>query len=398
MKLLMLLSVCLLTFLPACSTPSSEAVKHPQAASAPAPVSIETTTVETRELHRSVEAVGTLDPNEEVTVSNQVEGTVEQLFVDLGDAIQKGQVIAQLDTRELELNVHQQEAALQQELARVGLTDPGASFDEATTSQVRQAEAAFADARIRLDRTKKLAESGVIAQQQLDAQQAQYDGAEAALRSSRETVQNIRASIAARRAALALAQKKLADAKITAPLAGFIKDRPAAAGQFLKANSPVVTIVQNSPLKLHAEVPETAVASLRVGRPVEFRVDAFSERTFEGKITRLSPSVDQQSRTLKLEAVVNNSDGLLKPGFFARVTIQTDRKDKAVVVPAESLLSVSGIEKVFVIQNGKVSERIVQSGARSADVVEIIDGLTEGERIAKSNLGSLQQGREVAVR
>jgi RND family efflux transporter MFP subunit len=398
MKLLMLLLVCLLTFLPGCSTPGSEAVKHPQAASAPAPVSIEIATVESRELPRSVEAVGTLDPNEEVTVSNQVEGTVEQLFVDLGDAVQKGQVIAQLDTRELELNVHQQEAALQQELARVGLTDPGASFDEATTSQVRQAEAAFADARIRLERTRKLAESGVIAQQQLDAQQAQYDGADAALRSSRETVRNIRASIAARRAALALAQKKLADAKITAPLDGFIKDRPAAAGQFLKANSPVVTIVQNSPLKLHAEVPETAVASLRVGRPVEFRVDAFSERTFEGKITRLSPSVDQQSRTLRLEAIVNNAQGLLKPGFFARVTIQTDRKDKAVVVPAESLLSVSGIEKVFVIENGKIAERIVRSGARSANDVEIIDGLTEGERIAKSNLGSLQQGREVAVR
>src|SRR5215471_12408556 len=213
MKLLMLLFVCLLTFLPACSTPGSEAVKHPQAASAPAPVSIETATVESRELQRSVEAVGTLDPNEEVTVSNQVEGTVEKLFVDLGDAIQAGQLIAQLDTRELELNVHQQEAALQQELARVGLADPNATFDEATTSQVRQAEAAFANAKIKLDRTKKLTESGVIPQQQLDAQQAQYDGAEAALRSARETVRNIRAGISARKAALALAQKQLADAK-----------------------------------------------------------------------------------------------------------------------------------------------------------------------------------------
>ena len=398
MKKSMLLLFCLLMFLPACSSPDSEAAKHPQAASPPAPVSIDAVKVETRELQRSVEAVGTLDPNEEVTVSNQVEGTVEELLLDLGDPVRKGQVIAQLDTRELELNVHQQEAALQQELARVGLTDPGASFDEATTSQVRQAEAGFADARIRLERTKKLAESGVIAQQQLDAQQAQYDGAEAALRSSRETVRNIRASIAARRAALALAQKKLTDAKITAPMDGFIKDRPAAAGQFLKANSPVVTIVQNSPLKLHAEVPESAVAALRVGRPVEFRVDAFPERKFEGKITRLSPSVDQQSRTLKLEAVVNNADGLLKPGFFARVTVHTDRKDKALVIPVASLLNVSGIEKVFVIENGKVAERIVRSGVRSANEVEIIDGLNEGEHVATSNLGSLQQGREVAVR
>jgi RND family efflux transporter MFP subunit len=380
----------------ACSRSSSGDAQHAKAASSPEAVSVQRARVEVRELQRAVEAVGTLVPNEEVTVSNQVEGIVETLFVDLGDAVRAGQTIAQLDTRELELNVHQQEAALQQELARVGITDPNAAFDDAATSQVRQAEAAFADARIRLDRTKKLAESGVIAQQQLDAQQAQYDGAEAAVRSSRETVRNIRASIAARKAALALAQKKLADAKITSPLSGFIKDRPAAVGLFLRANSPVVTIVQNSPLKLHTEVPESSVAFVRIGRPVQFQVDAYPDRAFEGRITRLSPSVDQQSRTLKLEALVNNGDGLLKPGFFARVTVQTDRKDKALMVPARSLVSVAGIEKVFAIEGGKVSERVVRSGVRLADAVEIIEGVREGEVVAASNLEALQQGREVS--
>jgi multidrug efflux pump subunit AcrA (membrane-fusion protein) len=172
------LSLCLLVFVAGCSTSNSQNTQHAQAASAPSPIAIDAAKVETRELQRSVEAVGTLDPNEEVIVSNQVEGIVDKLFVDLGDAVRAGQVIAQLDTRELELNVHQQEATLQQELARVGLTDANASFDEAGTSQVRQAEATLADAKIRLDRTKKLAESGVIAQQQLDAQQAQYDFAE----------------------------------------------------------------------------------------------------------------------------------------------------------------------------------------------------------------------------
>src|SRR5262245_49174206 len=140
MKLWLLLLLSLLVFIPACSRSNSQDTRHAEAASAPTPVSIAAARVETRELQRSVEAVGTLDPNEEVTISNQVEGTVERLFVDLGDAVRAGQVIAQLDTRELELNVHQQEAALQQELARVGLTDANASFDEAATSQVRQAE------------------------------------------------------------------------------------------------------------------------------------------------------------------------------------------------------------------------------------------------------------------
>jgi RND family efflux transporter MFP subunit len=397
MKFVLPCILCLLIFVAGCSSSDSQPTQLAEAASSPAVISINVAKVELHELRRSVEAVGTLDPNEEVTISNQVEGIVEKLFVDLGDAVKPGQIVAQIDTRELELNVHQQEAALQQELARVGLTDANSSLDEASTSQVRQAEASFADARIRLERTRKLAESGVIAQQQLDAQQAQYDSAEAAVRSSRETVRNIRATISARKAALALAQKKLADAKITAPLTGFVKDRPAAAGQFLRANSPVVTIVQNTPLRLRADVPESAVAWIRTGRLVQFHVDAFPERTFEGRITRLSPSVDQQSRTLKLEAIVDNANGLLKPGFFARVTVQTDRKDKVLVVPAGSLVTTAGIEKVFVIENGRVAERIVRSGTRLDTGIEIIDGVKEGELVARSEIESLQQGREVTI-
>lgn len=396
MKTLLMFPLLLLVLIPACSR-TSETPSPAQAAGAPAPVAVDTATVRTVELQRSVEAVGTLDPNEEVSVSNQVEGVVEKLFVDLGDSVRAGQVLAQLDTRELELAVHQQQAALQQELARLSLSDENASVDEATTSQVRQAEATFAEAQIRLDRTKKLTAEGVAAKQQLDEQQARYDVAEAAVRSSRETVRNIRATISARKAALTLAEKKLADARVTAPMAGFIKDRQVTQGQFLRANSPVVTIVQNSPLKLKVDVPESAVAFVRTGRPVQFRVDAFPERMFEGRISRIAPSVDQQSRTLKLEALVNNADGSLKPGFFARVTIQTDRRDRALVVPAESLINFAGLEKVFVVEGGKVAERIVRSGTRAGNDLEIIDGVKEGEIVAKSNLDNLQQGREVSA-
>ena len=396
MVILFLLLV--LAFVPSCSSTHPKNAQQAEAASPPPALVVETAKVGWRELQRSVDAVGTLDPNEEVTVSSLVEGTVEKLFVDLGDGVRTGQVIAELDTRELELAVHQQQAALQQELARLGLADADASVDEATTSQVRQAEATFEEARLRLDRTKKLAEQGVLAKQQLDEQQARYDVAEAAVRSSRETVQNIRATIAARKASLTLAEKKLADARVTAPISGFIKDRLVSEGQFLKSNSPVVNIVQNSPLKLRVDVPESAVAFVRAGRPVQFHVDAFPDRTFEGRISRISPSVDQQSRTLKIEAMADNPAGVLKPGFFARVTIQTDRKDRVLVVPSAALFNFSGLEKLFVIENGKVAERIVRSGTRLDDQVEIVEGLKEGELVAASNIENLQQGREVSVR
>jgi RND family efflux transporter MFP subunit len=391
------LLIVLIFLVPACSNTQSQPA--PAGASVPVPaLAIEAVPSVYRELVRFVEAVGTLDPNQEVTVSNQVEGTVMRQFVDLGDAVRVGQMIAQLDTRELELAVGQQRAALQQELARLGLNDENADIDERSTSQVRQAEATFAEARIRLDRVRQLAEEGVIPKQTLDEQQARYDVSEASLRSARETVRNIRATIAARKSALALAEKKLADASITAPLAGFIKDRQISEGQYLRPNSPVVTIVQNSPLKLRVEVPENAIGSVRSGGAVRFNVDAFPDRTFEGRISRLSPAVNPQSRTLTLEALVDNAAGLLKPGFFARVTIQTNRRDNALVVPAGAIFSFAGIEKIFVVQEGKVTERIVRSGSRLDNFVEIVEGIREGELVATSNLGSLQQGREVSVR
>jgi len=396
MKMWFLLSI--FVFSAGCSGTNPQSTQQAEAAAPVPSLGIEAAKAGVRELQRTVEAVGTLDPNEEVTISNQVEGTVEKLYVDLGDSVRSGQVVAQLDTRELDLAVHQQQAALQQELARLGLADADSAVNEATTSQVRQAEATFEEARIGLDRTKKLVNEGVVSKQQLDQQQARYDVAEAAVRSSRETVQNIRATIAARKTALTLAEKKLADAKITAPISGFVKERLASEGQFLKSNSPVVTIVQNTPLKLRVDVPESAVTSVRTGRSVQFRVDAFPDRTFEGRISRIAPSVDQQSRTLKLEAITNNPDGSLKPGFFARVTIQTDRKDKVLVVPPEALFTFAGLEKLFVIENGKVAERLVRSGSRVDGQVEILEGIKEGELVATSNLGNLQQGREGSVR
>ena len=395
MKIILLLIVLLAS---GCSSASPDQVPQAAAAAVVAAVAVETAKVEVRELDRLVEAVGTLDPNEEVTITNQVDSTVDKIFVDLGDAVRQGQVIAQLDTRELELAVNQQAAALQQELARLGLADMNAVVDETTTSQVRQAEATFEEARIRLDRVKQLTTEGVVSKQQLDEQQARFDIAGEALRSAGETVRNIRATIAARKAALSLSEKKLADARITTPIAGYVKDRLVTEGQYLRANTPVVTIVQSSPLKLRVEVPESAIGSVRAGRPVQFQVDAFPDRTFEGKISRLSPAVNQQSRTLKLEVLVVNANAILKPGLFARVTIQTDRTDKALVVPVDAVFSFAGLEKIFVVENGKVAERIVRSGVRLENEVEIVEGVKEGEVVATSNLGNLQQGREVSVR
>ena len=398
------LAVLLLVFLTACSSSISESSSGatkaaPNAATAAAPpIAVDSAQVRVRDLQRTVEAIGTLDPNEEITVSNQVEGLVSKVLFDLGDSVRAGQLLATLDTTELELAVRQQSAALQQEMARLGISDPNASVDEASTSQVQQAEATLSEARIRLDRTKRLNAEGVVPDQQLDEQQSKFEVAEAAVKLAKESVRNIKASVAARKAALDLAQKKLADARIVSPMSGLVRERLVAEGTYLKANTPVVVLVQNSPLRLRVEVPETAIESVRTGRTVQFTVDSLPERHFDGRIARLSPSVNQQSRTLKVEATVDNSAGILRPGLFARVTIQTGKSERALVAPPEAVFSYAGIEKLFVIESGRVNERIVRTGARGSDYVEILEGVKEDDAVATSNLGSLQQGREVSTK
>jgi RND family efflux transporter MFP subunit len=388
-----------LSLLAGCSGFGSKASQDGKESAAPSEPAVAVTVVaiEARDMERPVFAVGTLDPNAEVVVVNQVEGPIEKVLVNLGDAVEAGQTLATIDTRELDLSLRQQRAALDQELARVGLTDENAVFDESSTSQVRSARAAFDDARLSLERARKLYDENLVSRQLLDQAQARHDTADAALYAAKDAVRNIRAGIAAKRAALDLAAKKLADSRVVAPFAGFVKEKIAADGQFLKNGSPVVVLVQNNPLRLRVEVPESAIQTVRPGRTVHFNVDAWPDRQFEGKIAHVAPILDEQSRTLRLEATVNNDAGLLKPGLFARVTIQTGRREKALVAPAEAIFTVAGLEKVFIVEENRVTERLVRSGVRVADRIEILEGVKEGERVAVSNLGNLQQGREVAV-
>jgi membrane fusion protein (multidrug efflux system) len=183
---------------------------------------------------------------------------------------------------------------------------------------------------------------------------------------------------------------------VRAPISGFIAKRHLAAGEYVKDNTPLFTIVASNPLKYVGTVPERNAPELRAGQSVQLGVEAYPGRTFTGSVTRLAPSVEVQTRTLTLEARVPNADGTLRPGFFAKGAVLT-REDRGVVfVPADALMVVAGLQKVFVVADGKARERLVRSGARQGGLVEIVDGVKAGDVVATSNLPSLYEGVPVA--
>lgn len=392
---LAILLIATLTFA-SCSKTSGKAVN----ASTPRTVAVKAFPVEQKQIRRNVESVGSLFALDEVTVSSEVEGRVEQVLVDVGDHVSSGQTIVKVVPTELQLTLDQQKASLQQARARLGISENGEDLkDVKNAPEVKKAAADLADAEQKYVRAKQLLEQGLLPKQSYDEAESRNNAARAAYDLAVQTVENLRGQLAQSKAATSLAQKKVGDSNIRAPFAGQVKERSVTQGQYLKVQTPVMVIVNVDPMRVRLKVPEKMAAWVKTGQEVSITVEAYQGRTFTGKITRINPSVDQQTRAFEVEALIDNKENLLKPGFFVKATIPSNYVVDALFVPQDALLYVYGVYKVFVIDGNTVREREVKLGERSGDEVEIVEGLKQGERIAISTKSGqeLKEGTSIDV-
>lgn len=363
------------------------------------PIAVRMIAVEQKQLRRNVESVGSLFPLDEVTVSSEVEGRVEQVLVDVGDHVTAGQTIVKVVPTELQLTLDQQRATLQQARARLGLPENVEDVkDVRDAAEVKKAAADLADARQKYERAKTLFEQGLLPKQNFDEADSRNNAARAAYDLSVQGVQNLRAALAQSRAAAALAQKKVGDSIIRAPFAGQIRERSVTQGQYLKVQTPVMVIVNVDPMRVRLRVPEKMAAWVKTGQEVTVTVEAYPGRSFTGKISRINPSVDQQTRAFEVEALIVNHEALLKPGFFVKASIPSSFVVDSLFVPEDALLYVYGVYKVFVIDGNTVKEKEVKIGERSGSEVEILEGLAQGDRIAVATKGQeLKEGAIVEI-
>ncbi len=357
--------------------------------------------VEGRDVERSVQLVGTLTAQEEVTLGTEAPSTVAKILVDMGDRVQAGQVVIKLDDREARLEVERLTASLQAVRESLGRSR---QMLESSQANVERAQAVLADARINLKRFEGLFAEGAISASQRDSARTQHDVAVAALRASeaqyesdRAAVGNAEASVVQAAAALDIARKRLQDTDVVAPIAGFVRKRLVNVGETFKEKTPLMSLVATHALKLQGDVPERFAPQIDAGRSVRVEVEAFPGQTFPGTITRVSPAVDVESRSFAVEASVPNPRGVLKPGFFAKASILTGTERNAPFVPEEAVASFAGIVKVYVIVDGKAEERRVKTGVRQNGRVEILEGVKVGETVATSSLSQLATGTAVTV-
>jgi HlyD family secretion protein len=347
-----------------------------------------------------IEIAGTLAADDQVTLATKVPGRLATMDVDLASPVTQGQLIAQIETTDYEFGVQQAEAALGQARAQLGLRANGSSerLDVDATALVRQAQATLEEARANQTRLAKLAEEGLAPQANLDAARATLLRSEASVQTAREEVRLRQAQVRQRESELKIARQRLEDTAIRSPLDGFVQARRASRGEYLPAGAPVAEVMRINPLRLRLAVPEREATDLRSGQSVRVRVsgqsgpDATAE--YSGVLARLAPSLDAQSRTLLIEADIQNP-GSLRPGNFVQARIITGQRHVA-TVPAGAVVTFAGLQKVILVEDGKAVERPVTTGDTRGDRVEIVSGLREGEHVVETP-GVLQQGQSVRV-
>jgi RND family efflux transporter MFP subunit len=353
-----------------------------------------------RDVQRVVESVGTMFPYDESVISAEIDGKVDQIKVDLGDQVTEGQVMVHIADEEYRYLLANQEAQLRQSMERLGLKDENDRITDVRQAPgPRQAQADLFDAEQRYKRVKNLFDQGIMAQADLDQAEARFKAMQAAYETSINVARNLVQTVEQFRAQVDLQRKKLRDTNVRAPFNGYVKERTVNPGQYVRVgvNTPLITLVKIDPIRLRLEVPERMAPWVKVGQVADISVEAFEGRKFNGKIWRISPSVDQTKRTFIVEVLVDNPNGLLKPGSYARARIPTDKVERIRLVPARAVSYVYGANKTFIISNDTVQAREVKLGDRFGESVEIVEGVEPGDHVATTQLTKLDTGSRVRV-
>jgi len=362
-------------------------------------VATQTAHVQRMSVQREVELSGTLLSPDMAKISSEVAGIVREVRVQLGTEVKAGDVLVRLEPAELQFALDRAESALRQVEAQLGIErgqDKQPLADEQIAS-VRQQVANRDDARAAFERAQQLSGRGLLTKADRDTAETRVKVAEANLQAALDTVHSLKASLQDRRASYDLARKKLADAVIKAPVAGAVSERLVQPGEYIRENTPVASIVQVNPLKLKTAIQEKHASLIQPGQGVEFTVEAFPNRTFKGSIAYVSPAVDQTTRTFPVEALVENRDRVLKPGFFAKGVVLTKIDANVMAVPEDAISTLAGVSTVYVIDEGKARQQQVTLGAHQDKLIEVVAGLKGDERLATTNLSQLATGVPVRI-
>jgi membrane fusion protein (multidrug efflux system) len=352
-KLLLLVLMIILISLPLVSCKKAKKVEKENL------VNVRVLPAEKKKVQPYLETTGTLNADEEVTVSSEVDGIVRQLKVEEGSSVNKGSLLVGINEVDYMLDKKRSDAAL------------------------KQAEANLSNAKAEYQRKESLYKEELITKQQFDDISTRVALAEADVTRAKATLET--------------SAEKLSRTKIYSPLNGAVKEKKVSVGDYVRNGSPLFQLIKVDPLKLNFTISEKDIAGLKIGQEVVFTVDSFPGKKFKGKVNLLYPHVEERTRTLQAEAIVPNANHLLKPGFFTRVTIYTEEIREVVVAPLTAIMYDNSTISLFVVDGNVAHARTVKTGGKYGENVEIVEGLKEKEQVVVVGQNNLSEGVKVNV-
>lgn len=330
---------------------------------------------------------GNIQPVTEAPVLARASGYVRKRYVDIGDRVSDGQVLAEIEAPELDQQIRQAQATLQQ-----------------AQSAVEQAEAALQQgrsnenlARITAERWKNLVARGAVSKQENDVYQAQYAAQQANVQALEKAVAAARSNVGAVQANIARLNELKSYQTVRAPFAGVITVRNIDVGALITEGATLLyRIAQTGQMRTFINVPQSDADSVRAGQTASLEITDLRGHKFSGRVTRTSHALDPASRTLLTEVQVLNPDGVLLPGMFAQVNLQVPRTNPPLLIPGDTLVvRADGPQVAVVDADGRVHYTRIQLGRDYGDRLEVLSGLEEGQRLVVNPSDSVREGVKV---
>jgi HlyD family secretion protein len=367
-----------------------------EAAEEEAPAGVQVTAVTQTTIRRIVGGDGVLFPRDQASVMPKIASAVQKFYVNRGDLVKQGQLLAELENRDLVAGAAEAQGAVQQAESNLRSTS-GAAIPESVVKAQTDVDAARQTAEAAktvLDSRGALFKEGALAKRQVDEAQVAYAQANAQLRSAQEHLRVLQAVGTGEQIKGATAQVDSAKAhqqtleaqvsysRIFSPIGGVIADRPLYAGEMASPTTPLLTVIDVSSVVARVNVPQAEASAIKVGQPATISmVDA--KEAVQGKVTVVSPATDANSTTVQIWVQVENPGGRLKPGSSVHVDVVTEEIKNAMVVPKAAILpGEGGGTAVLAIDSESVAHlRSVDIGIREGDKVQLLNGVRPGESV-----------------
>lgn len=357
--------------------------------------------ITTQNIFSEVQYAGKLEAVKSVTVSPKGSGKVAAVNVNVGDKVTAGQSLFTLDTASISASLQTQQAALN--TARANVNDAILRYQQ----NVDKDQLTYNDANSYYEKEQKLYEAGAISKQDLDKAKLSLDNASVALKNDQENLNLLQqsssstatvAQVAQAQANIGSTQVQLNDSNIAAPISGVVSVKNVEVGEVTGGTVGTVTIIDTSSLITQITVPDKIVGKLQVGQKVSVVINAVGDKAIEAVIDSISPDTDSKNNSYIVKVKIDNPNGELRSGMFAKVSIPDQNRDNAVIVPNEALKVENGVKYLYTVENNKIKRVVVQTGISNDKITEIAAGdVKSGTEIITEGQSLLNDGDKVNV-